>query len=214
MAGQTDFSDGRLIRSPSEGRRRITGEATVRERSPAMRPQPHALRVPKFAPPASPHDETAPGSGSTAIAETLNELTHRTPAAPPQIGDHPERPSLLTGSRQLNPGSQVKNVRLKQSVQQNEFRRQPPPTACHPLGITPGEWGWPTPPGARRLSPPVHQPPPPLSHQGSNVPLPPRASSGTGAQELAVRLVPRATAGEAEGAGEDEEGKQCLSYCS
>jgi hypothetical protein len=83
----------------------------ITARQPPSPPQPPAPPAPETRPPTMPNYQITPAPGSQTAPRTLNEITYRTPTAPPHIGNQPgvihQMPSTgsrsLTDVRQLNP---------------------------------------------------------------------------------------------------------------
>lgn len=119
--------------------------------------------------PVMPRYELVPPPGSHQVPRTLNEISHTTPTAPPQIGNQP-RSRTLTDAHQLNqlnpqlpPGAGHQHprstTRMQQFLQQNGGLGQPP-------GLVPGN----RPPVASRQPPTINQIHPPMPPQVPRAP--------------------------------------------
>ena len=154
-------------------------QQVITTKQPPAPPQPPVPPAPGTKQPIMPSYQIVPAPGSQTIPRTLNEISHTTPTAPPQIGNQPQpgQPIPQTGSRtltdihQLNPLLPPSNGAppdprsaraLQQFMQQQSQTGQPPIT--------------------RRLPPTINQIHPPTQHQVPRVPyqIAPRAQGGGG----------------------------------
>ena len=152
-------------------------QQVITTRQPPAPPQPPSPPTPGSTPPRMPTHQIVPGPGSPDVPRTLNEITHTTPTAPPQISNQPGSRNL-TDVHQLNPflpssaGQQPTpraSTRMQQFLQQNGS-----------YSHTPGASSSSQPPIARRLPPTINQIHPPTPHQVPRVPyqVAPRSSGG------------------------------------
>jgi hypothetical protein len=154
----------------------LAAQQVFATKQPPAPPQPPA---PGMKQPTMPSYQIVPGPASQASPRTLNEISHTTPTAPPQIGNQsqlgqpPHQPGsrIMTDIRQLNPllppstgaPPDSRSARaLQQYMQQQSQTGQPPIT--------------------RRLPPTINQIHPPLPHQVPRTPyqIAPRAQGGGG----------------------------------
>lgn len=166
-------------------------QQVITTRQPPAPPQPPVPPAPGTSLHTMPSHQIIPHPGSQTVPRTLNEITHTTPTAPPQISNQPGTRNL-TDVHQLNPflpssaGQAPPSrsmTRMQQFPQQNGGIGQPSNSAVRPSspGTTPRETGTP-PPAARRLPPTINQIHPPMPHQVPRVPyqIAPRSSGGGG----------------------------------
>lgn len=166
-------------------------QQVIATKQPPVPPQPPAPPAPG-APGTMPSHQITPTPGSQPIPRTLNEITHRTPTAPPQIGNQPivtTQPGTrgFTDVRQLNPllppqfqnGVSPNNAPPVQPGSRSARALQqflaPPPTGG-------GQAQLGQPPIARRLPPTINQIHPPTPQQVPRVPyqIAPRGFGGGG----------------------------------
>ena len=167
-------------------------QQVISTRQPPAPPQPPVPPAPGTRQPTMPSYQIVPAPGSQAVPRTLNEISHTTPTAPPQIGNQPmtaRQPGSrgFTDVRQLNPllppqfqngappTAQQGAPPTSRSARALQQFLQPPPTA--------GQAQTGQPPIARRLPPTVNQIHPPLPHQVPRMPFqvaPRSAPSGGG----------------------------------
>lgn len=161
----------------------------ITTRQPPAPPQPPTPPAPGSPLHTMPSHEIVPAPGSQGVPRTLNEITHTTPTAPPQISNQPES-RTLTDVHQLNPllpGQQQQphtTTRMQQFLQQNGGNWQPPGSNLRPSapGSAPREAPGGQPPVVHRLPPTINQVHPPMLHQVPRVPyqVAPRAYGGGG----------------------------------
>jgi hypothetical protein len=139
-----------------------TAQQVMTTRQPPSPPQPPVPPAPGSVQPVMPRHQITPAPGSQTVPRTLNEITYRTPTAPPHIGNQPgvmhHMPSTgsrtLTDIRQLNPLMAPPNGAPSVSQQApmhgsrsahalQQFLQQPQATG--------------TPPVTRQLPPAMHQ---------------------------------------------------------
>ncbi len=165
-------------------------QQVITTRQPPAPPQPPTPPAPGSTPRQMPTHEIVPHPGSQGVPRTLNEITHTTPTAPPQISNQPGS-RTLTDVHQLNPflppsaGQQQQphaTTRMQQFLQQNGGIGQPPNMRPATPGTAPREIPTGQPPIARRLPPTINQIHPPMPHQVPRVPyqVAPRSSGGGG----------------------------------
>lgn len=163
-------------------------QQVITSRQPPAPPQPPA---PGATAPTMPNHEIVPAPGSPGVPRTLNEITHTTPTAPPQVGNQPGARGL-TDVHQLSPPLPPQAgqpqlprsaTRLQQFLQQNGHNggilappnsvRPAAPGALHEAPVV-------QPPVARRLPPTINQVHPPMPHQVPRVPykIAPRSFGG------------------------------------
>ncbi|MEK7236657.1 MAG: hypothetical protein AAB242_08545 [Nitrospirota bacterium] len=148
-------------------------------KQPPAPPQPPSPPAPGMRQPTMPSHQIVPGPGSQTAPRTLNEISHTTPTAPPQIGNQPQpgQPPHQPGSRtltdihQLNPLLPPSNgappdSRSARALQQ--YMQQQSQTGQSPI--------------TRRLPPTINQIHPPIPHQVPRVPyqIAPRVQGGGG----------------------------------
>jgi len=176
----------------------VVAQQVITIRQPPVPPQPPAPPAPGSSPRRMPGYEIAPHPGSHGIPRTLNEITHRTPTAPSQIGNQPyahEGPGSrnLTDVHQLNPflppsfgppQQSRSTTRMQRFLDQGNgigrspgsgFRPSTPESAPHEgLGRQP--------PAARRFPPMFNQNRPPTMQQVPRTPfqMAPRSYGGGG----------------------------------
>jgi uncharacterized membrane protein YgcG len=165
----------------------VIAQQVITTRQPPAPPHPPAPPGPGSAPRRMPTHEIVPAPGSQGVSRTLNEITHNTPTAPPQIGNQPlaqqgQGSRNLTDVHQLNPflppssGQQQPSrslTRMQQFLQQNGGIGQPPASGVRPSapGSAPREIPGGQPPVARRLPPTINQIHPPMQHQVPRTPF-------------------------------------------
>jgi hypothetical protein len=110
-------------------------QQVITARQPPSPPQPPPPPAPGTRPPTMPTYQITPAPGSQTAPRRLNEITYRTPTAPPHIGNQPgvihQMPS--TGSRTHQtptPGSRSTHA-LQQFLQQPQAAPGTPPGTTH-----------------------------------------------------------------------------------
>ena len=152
------------------------------ERPPVSRQPPS----PGHAPHQMPSHETVPPPDSPRVPRRLNEISHRTPTRPPQIGNEPH-PHQRQGSRNLPDAHQLKPLlppslgqpepsrsatRMQEFLKQNRgFGRLPgSDLGSRGPGSPPREAAGSWPPAARRSPPTTNKIPPPTMYQPPRTP--------------------------------------------
>ena len=176
----------------------VVAQQVITTRQPPVPPQPPAPPAPGSSPHRMPSHEIVPSPGSPGVPRTLNEITHRTPTAPPQIGNQPHaREGLgsrhLTDVRQLNPFLPPSTGQPSQSRSQS--RMQQFLDQGNGIGRSPGSGFRPSmpesapreglggqPPAARRFPPMFNQDRQPTMQQVPRTPfqMAPRSYGGGG----------------------------------
>ena len=165
----------------------VVAQQVITSKQPPAPPQPPTPSAPGSRPHQMPSHEIVPHPGSPGVPRTLNEITHTTPRAPPQIGNQPlvqqgQGSRHLTDVHQLNPflpssagqsQQSRSSTRMQQFLQQNGGLGRPPGSGFRPFrpGSAPREAPGGQPPAARRLPPTFNQIHPPMLQQAPRAPF-------------------------------------------
>jgi hypothetical protein len=165
-------------------------QQVITTRQPPAPPQPPTPPAPGSSVATMPSYHIVPAPGAAGMPRTLNEITHTTPTAPPQIGNQPGG-RHVTDIHQINPflppsGQQPSHAttRMQQFLQPGPNGAwQPPVSQMRPSpGSSPREVPSSQPPMTQRLPPTINQVHPPMLHQVPRAPyqVAPRSYGGGG----------------------------------